>query len=416
MSRWVDIDTIKPHPKNPKDHDEKQITEIAESIKGNGWGKPIILSSDDYILAGHGSYYAARKLQYKKVKVDYLEPGRTHDEPEAISYLLADNKLAEKSKWSPVKLDPIFDELKLQGADLQLTGFSEKEIDKIQNRLDPTNAEDDNFDIETVKEFRVKPGEVWQLGDHRLMCGDSTDYAQVMKLMDGRLANMIFTDPPYNVDYDPEQRHSYFSPERTKNKLGTIENDKKSPQAFKEFLDKVYSNMGDAVEPGRGIYICHADTQGHHFRNAFMDQGWKLQSCLIWKKTVLVFGRVDYHWIHEPILYGWKEGAPHQYHGDRKQTTVMEFATDHYNKKECDTDGYVHPTQKPLRLIGQCIKNSSLKDELVLDLFGGSGSTLMACQQLQRQCNMMELEPKYCDIIIARWENYTGQKATKKSG
>lgn len=258
---------------------------------------------------------------------------------------------------------------------------------------------------------RTKLGEIWRLGAHRLIVGDATSATDIQRLMDGQRAVLCWTDPPYNVNYDPEQRHSHFSPERTSSPLGKIANDKMSDPEFREFLDKVYTNINEALEPGCPIYISHADTMGHHFRNAFVAQPWKMQSCLIWKKTVLVFGRADYHWMHEPILYGWKEGAPHRYYGDRKQTTILEFAAPHYDKGNCDTEGYVHPTQKPTTLIEACLRNSSRPGEIVLDLFGGSGSTLIACEKTGRAARLSEIDPKFATVILIRWENLTGQTA-----
>jgi DNA modification methylase len=262
------------------------------------------------------------------------------------------------------------------------------------------------------------PGDIWILGEHRLMCGDSTNIDAVERLMNGTKADMVFTDPPYNVGYDPESRKSSFSAERlSTGRLGEIKNDKQPAEEFRRFLDDVYTSIDMSLKPGRAIYICHADTEGHHFRNAFLAQPWKLQSCLIWKKSVLVFGRADYHWQHEPILYGWKEGAPHVWVGDRKQTTILEFATDHYTKNESDTGGkYVHPTQKPVPLIVQAFENSSSSGELVLDLFGGSGSTLIACEKKARKARLMELDPRYVDVIVKRWQQYTGKQARHEDG
>ena len=235
-------------------------------------------------------------------------------------------------------------------------------------------------------------------------------------LLDRGLADMVFTDPPYNVDYDPESRpNGPTSDERAAKPLGKIRNDKKSPQEFRSFLDAVYTAVDSAVHPGRAIYICHADTEGHHFRNAFIAQPWKLQSCLIWKKTSLVFGRADYHWMHEPVLYGWKEGEAHVWTGDRKQTTIIEVATEHLDRSG-DTNGkYVHPTQKPVKLILIALENSSSPGETVLDVFGGSGSTMIAAEKSGRRARLMELDPKFVDVIVKRWQMFTGRKATLES-
>jgi len=412
MTPWIDVELIKPHPQNPRNHTPEQIQKIANSIKELGWGRPIILSKDNFILAGHGAYIAATEKLHLK-RVPFRKMDHNHDSPEALSYMIADNKLTDESDWNYGKLEPLMDKIDLESFDLSLTGFEEKELKELPS-LNPENNVDvveDDFDPDEELEFIVQPGQIWQLGNHRLMCGDSTDPKDVEKLMNGNKADMVFTDPPYNVNYDPEQRHSSFSTKRTNNKLGTILNDNKSQEDFRAFLDATYSNIDRSIKVGRGIYIFHADTEGHNFRNAFLEQEWKLQSCLIWLKTALVMGRADYHWIHEPILYGWKEGEAHRWCGDRKQTTVIEMPTDHYNQKELDTEGYVHPTQKPIKLIAIFINNSSYPNEIVLDLFGGSGATLIACEQTNRKCNIMELDPHYCDVIIKRWEDFTGGNA-----
>jgi DNA modification methylase len=246
---------------------------------------------------------------------------------------------------------------------------------------------------------------------HRVMAGDSTVITDVEKLMGGNRMDLLLTDPPYGVAYDAESRVSYFSPKRLNNKLGSIKNDALSDEDSQAFLSTVFSNCDMHLKPGRAVYIFHADSKGHVFRQAFLQQKWELKSCLIWKKSVLVFGRSDYHWIHEPILYGWKAGESHRWFGDRTQTTVLEYSTDHYNKKEADTDGYVHPTQKPCALLENLIANSSQQEDIVVDPFGGSGSTLIACEKRQRRCFTMELAPAYNDVIVQRWQNYTGKEA-----
>ncbi|WP_353123168.1 DNA-methyltransferase, partial [Planktothrix agardhii] len=257
-------------------------------------------------------------------------------------------------------------------------------------------------------ESRVKLGDIWQLGRHRICAGDSTIEKNVRALLGDNRCQMCWTDPPYNVNYDPEARVSSFSQERLANPIGKIANDHMGDDEFFLFLLNAYSGINIALEEGCPIYISHADTMGHHFRNAFMSQPWKLQSCLIWKKTVLVFGRADYHWMHEPILYGWKEGAAHRWVGDRKQTSILEFATDHYDKENCDTDGYVHSCQKPTTLISYCIENSSNKGDRIYDPFLGSGSTLIASEKTGRETFGFELSEQYCEIILQRFSKLTG--------
>jgi DNA modification methylase len=344
------------------------------------------------------------------------------DDDRALRILLADNRSTRAGHDDQEALAALLKEILGESETLEGTGYSGEDLDALLQVLDqePTvqvlapveGLTDEDAVPEPQPDPFTLPGDIWLLGDHRLMCGDSTSVDAVERLMAGAKADMVFTDPPYNVNYDPESRHSHFSETRTANPLGKIQNDKKSPEQFRAFLDDVYSAADCVLIAGGAIYICHADTEGHHFRNAFIAQPWKLQSCLIWKKTVLVFGRADYHWMHEPILYGWKEGASHSWEGDRKQTTIIQVASEHYDKAESDTGGkYVHPTQKPVKLILIALQNSSRTGSAVLDLFGGSGSTLIACEKTRRKSRLMEIDPRYCDVIINRWQEFTGREA-----
>ena len=255
------------------------------------------------------------------------------------------------------------------------------------NLFDLYKEEDFNFAENTT----IKYGDLFKLGKHFLMCGDATNKNDVLKLMNEKKADMIFTDPPYNVDYEGA--------------AGKIQNDKMKDSAFYTFLFSAFTNMFENTKNGGAIYVCHADTEGLNFRNAYKNAGYKLAECLIWVKNALVFGRQDYHWRHEPILYGWKEGAAHYFVDDRTQNTVWE-----YNKPKRNEE---HPTMKPLKLVGKAITNSSRVGEVVLDLFGGSGSTLIACEQTNRICYMMELDPKYVQTIINRYEIFAKRKAIK---
>lgn len=293
----------------------------------------------------------------------------------------------------------------------QLTNLTEESE---ENQQLNTEGIDDVPDVNEV-ESRVKLGDIWQLGRHKIACGDSTVEKNVRALLGDEKCQMCWTDPPYNVDYDPEARVSSFSQERLANPIGKIANDHMSDDEFFKFLSSAYSGINIALEEGCPIYISHADAMGHHFRNAFIAQPWKLQSCLIWKKTVLVFGRADYHWMHEPILYGWKKGIAHRYFGDRKQTTILEFATNHRDKENADTDGYVHSCQKPTSLISYCIENSSEVNNKIYDPFLGSGSTLISAQKTNRIAYGFELSEHYCEVIIQRWEKLTGKVAQKIS-
>jgi DNA modification methylase len=296
------------------------------------------------------------------------------NEEQIKAFRLADNKTAELATWDLSKLE---DELANLDMDMLQFGFEEME------ELIPDNAADDDFDIDDeIPEVPFsQPGDIYELGPHRVLCGDSTDPEQVKTLLDGKVVDMIFTDPPYNVDYEGT--------------AGKIKNDKMEDDTFYLFLLAAFQNMFEHTKPGGAIYCCHADTEGLNFRNAFKSAGYKLAECLIWVKNALVLGRQDYHWRHEPILYGWKEGAAHYFVDDRSQDTIWE-----YNKPRKNEE---HPTMKPLELVGKAISNSSRRHETILDLFGGSGSTMIAADQLDRKAYLMELDEKFIDVIVKRY-------------
>ena len=257
---------------------------------------------------------------------------------------------------------------------------------------DPGEAQEDDYNGEVPEEPKSRLGDIYMLGNHRLMCGDSARITDVEKLMGGVQADMLLTDPPYNVDYEG----------KTKDKL-KIENDKMDNDNFRQFLVDAFSNADMAMKPGAVFYIWHADSEGYNFRGACFDTGWKVRQCLVWNKNVMVMGRQDYQWKHEPCLYGWKDGASHLWAADRKQTTVIDF------KRPTKND--LHPTMKPIGLFDYQIKNNTKGGDVVLDLFGGSGTTIMACEQNGRKAYTMEFDPRYVDVIIDRWEKFTGKKA-----
>jgi DNA modification methylase len=410
-----------PFQGNLKSLSEEDYLKLSQEIRDRGFSDPISIwqsDSKNFILNGHQRLRAVQRMEEEGWKVPPLPVSLifANSFKEAKMKLLGlasqYGKMEAKGLYEFI-MDTQIDSEELFACcrfpEINFESFKTEYFEEIYKL--PLGADDDEVPDAPV-EPKTKKGDIYLLGEHRVMCGDSTLVDDVEKLMNGSKAEFIFTDPPYNVNYDPEARHTGFSTVRLKNKLGKIQNDRKSPENFRTFLDDVFNNINLVLADGASIYVCHADTEGHHFRSAFVQQPWNLQSCLIWKKTVLVFGRADYHWIHEPILYGWKEGASHSWHGDRKQTSVVEFATDHMNKKECDTDGYVHPTQKPVSLISYCLENSSQKPQIILDPFLGSGSTMIACEKLGRRCYGMELDPKYVDVIVSRWEKFTGRAAT----
>lgn len=355
---------------NPR-HNEEAIEAVANSIREFGFKVPIVISSDNIIIAGHTRLKASVLLGLEEVPCIIADD--LNDE-QIKAFRLADNKTAELATWDLSKLE---EELSHIDMDMLQFGFEEME------ELLPDNASDDDFDItdEIPEEPFSQPGDIYELGPHRLMCGDSTDSKQVATLLDGHEVDMIFTDPPYNVDYEGT--------------AGKIKNDKMEDDSFYLFLYDAFQNMFEHTKPGGAIYVCHADTEGLNFRNAFKNAGYKLAECLIWVKNALVLGRQDYHWRHEPILYGWKEGAAHYFVDDRTQDTIWE-----YNKPKKNEE---HPTMKPLELVGKAISNSSRRNESILDLFGGSGSTMIAADQLDRQSFLMELDERFVDVIVKRY-------------
>jgi DNA modification methylase len=355
---------------NPR-HNEEAIEAVANSIKEFGFKVPIVISSDNVIIAGHTRLKASVLLGLEEVPCIIADD--LNDE-QIKAFRLADNKTAELATWDLSKLE---EELSHIDMDMLQFGFEEME------ELLPDNASDDDFDItdEIPEEPFSQPGDIYELGAHRLMCGDSTNSEQVATLLDGHEVDMIFTDPPYNVDYEGT--------------AGKIKNDKMEDDSFYLFLYDAFRNMFEHTKPGGAIYVCHADTEGLNFRNAFKNAGYKLAECLIWVKNALVLGRQDYHWRHEPILYGWKEGAAHYFVDDRTQDTIWE-----YNKPKKNEE---HPTMKPLELVGKAISNSSRRHESILDLFGGSGSTMIASDQLDRKSFLMELDERFVDVIVKRY-------------
>ena len=310
-------------------------------------------------------------------------------EEQIKAYRLADNKVAELAEWDfdllGAELDSI---IKIDMCDFGFDFNLEEEEKEVV---------EDEFEMELPVEPRAKLGDIYQLGNHRLMCGDSTSITDVEKLMGGDLADMLLTDPPYNVDYEG----------KTKDKL-KIENDKMDNDNFRQFLIDAFSNADMVMKAGAVFYIWHADSEGYNFRGACFDVGWKVRQCLIWNKNSMVMGRQDYHWKHEPCLYGWKDGAGHLWASDRKQTTVISF--------DRPTRNDLHPTMKPVPLFDYQIKNNTKGEDIVLDLFGGSGTTIMACEQNERRAYTMEFDPRYVDVIINRWEQFTGEKAVLLNG
>lgn len=381
--REIEISKIKPYAKNPRKNNQA-VEAVANSIKEFGFKVPLVIDSNYEIVAGHTRYKASKKLKLTTVPC-IIADDLTEEQIKA--FRLADNKVGEIAEWD----DDLLSE-ELLDLDFDMTAFG---FDEIKSKEPTEIIEDEVPEVDEDNEPITKLGDVWQLGEHRLMCGDSTSEDDVKKLMNGKLADMVFTDPPYNIAYEGGTK-----------KRQMILNDKVDD--FYNFLLKVYTNLYNHTDLGAPIYVTHADSERINFTKAFIDAGFKLSSVIIWAKNNATFGRQDYKWKHEPILYGWNPLGAHHYYGAMNEETVWEIKRPSRSEE--------HPTMKPLELIVRALNNSSKKNNLILDLFGGSGSTLIACEQLNRKCYMMELEPKYCDVIIKRWETLTGKKAELING
>jgi site-specific DNA-methyltransferase (adenine-specific) len=383
------VNALIPYARNSRTHSEAQVTKIAASIKEFGFLNPVIVDGENGIVAGHGRVMAAKKLGMDEVPV--VEASHL-TEAQRRAYVIADNRLALDAGWDDEMLRVEFAELEGLGFDLELTGFTLDEISALQ----PIQLEDGLTDEDAVPDVSENPvtvdGDIWVLGKHRLMCGDSTRIDALEKLCDGRQVDMWLTDPPYNVAYEG----------KTKDAL-KIKNDSMDDAGFRQFLRDSYVAADAVMKAGAVFYIWHADLEGYNFRGAANDAGWKVRQCLIWKKSTMVMGRQDYHWKHEPCLYGWKEGAGHLWATDRKQTTILEFDKPSRNGE--------HPTMKPVALFEYQMLNNTKGGDIVLDSFGGSGTTMLAAEKNGRIANLMELDPKYCDVIIKRWQDFTGKQA-----
>ena len=417
-----------PYARNARTHSDEQVAQIAASIAEFGFTNPILAGSDGVLVAGHGRLAAAQKLGLEVVPVvvlDHLTPTQRR------ALVLADNKLALNAGWNLDLLASELSDLREMGADLSVVGFSSVELEEIFRGKKGARDPDDAPPVadRSVSEL----GDIWVLGAHRLVCGSATTQEAYAALLGGESVDAIWTDPPYNVDYH--------------GRSGSILNDSMPDARFREFLLQAFSAMFAAARPGAAIYVAHADTEGLNFRSAFASAGFKLASCVIWRKDALVMGRSDYQWQHEPILYGWKPGAAHRWFGGRKQTTIVDLESSPFTLREDGrwqirvgdavlvVDGQakveelvptvihhakpkrsdLHPTMKPVALIERTLRHSAQPGDLVLDPFGGSGSTLIAAEQLGMRARLIELDPKYVDVIVRRWQDYDGAKAIRLS-
>ena len=379
----VPIDKLIPYANNARTHSPEQLNKLRSSLREFGFINPVIIDRDFNVIAGHGRILAAKAENISEVPcvfVDYLTPAQKK------AYIIADNRMALDAGWDEEMLKVEIEALQADDFDLGLTGFDEKELAAFFD--DDSDTKDDDFDVdaEMEKPCMTKPGDLWLLGNHRLVCGDSTKQETYELLMNGKLANLVVTDPPFNVNYEGS--------------AGKIKNDNLENEKFYQFLFDAFTCMEKAMANDASIYVFHADTEGLNFRKAFADAGFYLSGTCIWKKQSLVLGRSPYQWQHEPCLFGWKKNGKHQWYSDRKQTTIWEF-----DKPKKNGD---HPTMKPILLIAYPIKNSSMSNCIVLDPFGGSGSTLIACEQTNRICHTIELDEKFCDVIVKRYIEQVG--------
>lgn len=390
--RLIPTSDLIPYARNSRTHSDAQIAKIASSIREFGFINPVVTDGQNGIVAGHGRVMAAQKLGLKEVPC--VEASHL-TEAQKRAYVIADNRMALDAGWDAEMLKVELGELKGMDFDLSLTGFNLDELatflaDKTEGLTDPDEVPEAPANPVTVL------GDTWVLGKHRLMCGDSTSIDAMQQLVQGLLVDMWLTDPPYNVAYEG----------KTKDAL-KIKNDSMADEQFRQFLRDACVTADAVMKPGGVFYIWHADLEGYNFRGACKDAGWAVRQCLIWKKSTMVMGRQDYHSKHEPCLYGWKDGAGHLWATDRKQTTVLEFDKPSRNGE--------HPTMKPVGLFAYQMLNNTKGGDLVLDSFGGSGTTVIACEQHGRFARVMELDPVYCDVIVKRWQDFTGQKAVLES-
>ena len=426
----LSIDALTPDPQNAKEHPEWQVEQIKKSIENFGNLDPIgIWGDNNLIVEGHGRYMALKELGYTEaecIRLDWLS------EEERKAYALAHNKLTMNSEFDAAILADV---LKSIGEiDMSLFGFD------LTIPKGPEDILEDAIPDVDETETTCEEGQIWQLGDHRLLCGDCTNAANMARLMDGEEASLLITDPPYNVALGMDE--SLEEKKRRRRRLDNlvVQNDKMTEAQFIEFMKSFIQTSFSNMKPGASYYIWHADAVGRIMRDALHDCGVELRQVLIWNKNTFILGRQDYQWKHEPCLYGWKEGAAHYFIDDRKQANVIEDLKPNFGKMKKEemrelleqifsdkisttvleevkpARNPLHPTMKPVKLMARLICNSSKEDEIVLDPFGGSGSTLIACEQLKRKCYTSELDPHYCDVIIKRWEDFTGRKAVMING
>ena len=398
LDQHFPTDKLIPYARNSRTHNDEQVAQIIASIKEFGFTNPILIDKDNVIIAGHGRLMAAQRMGLTEVPVIKL-PHLTETQRRAL--VIADNKIAMNAGWDEEMLQLEMAELKEADFDLDLLGFNPDEINEIElfGKTNPEPSETDDEVPEPPAEPTSRKGDLWILGNHRLLCGDTTMIDDVKKLMQNDIADMIFTDPPYNVNYGATMKDAlryHSSPNHDRR----IMNDNLGDN-FGQFLTDSLTNM--LMYCCGAAYVCMSSSELHTLYNSFIEAGGKWSTFIIWAKNTFTLGRADYQRQYEPILYGWVKEKDHYWCGDRNQSDVWE-----YNKPVRND---LHPTMKPVELVMRAIQNSSKLGGIVLDGFGGSGSTLIACEKLGRSARLVELDPKYCDVIIKRWEEMTGKKA-----
>ena len=382
------VSQLKAHPKNPRKHPKELIERLKKSIQEYGFTNPVLVSKDNQILAGHARCKAAKELGINEVPTLKLD----FEGAKADAYVIIDNKLNEMSEWDIPILVDLIKEIEQSNFDVSLTGFDEDEISDLFSNADVKEGKDDNFDVNKALEEAtfVNQGDLWQIGKHRMLCGDATNSEDLTKLMGNEKANLVVTDPPYNCSYEGGTGMKIINDSWTDSKK------------FYDFLLSAFKNAYDNLADGSAFYCFHSDAEKVNFFNATINAGFHYSTTCIWVKNSLVIGRMDYQMRHEPVIYAFKNTAKHKFYGDRKQTTVWEFDRPIKSK--------LHPTTKPIPLVSYPIKMSSQENGIVLDLFAGSGSTLIACEQMNRICYCTELDPKYASVIIRRYVETYGYK------
>jgi DNA modification methylase len=389
IQMWL-IDKLIPWARNARTHSDAQIAQIAASIAEFGFNNPILVDTSAGIIAGHGRLLAARKLGLTEVPVivlDHLSEAQKH------AYVIADNKLAENAGWDDDMLRTEIEALQDESFDVSLLGFEDVELARLLAAQDAVEGLTDEDAVPELPETPTsKAGDLWVLGEHKLLVGDATNHGDVVRLMAGDVADLVFTDPPYNVDYE-----GY-----TEQKL-KIKGDRMSDAEFKQFLEGAFRGIRTAVKPGASLYICHSSSWQREFQNALEAAGFAVRCQIIWCKNTFAWGFGRYKFQHEPMFYAHVTGEKDSWYGDRSQSTVWEEKKPAANK--------LHPTMKPVELVERALLNSSKTGDIIADLFGGSGSTLIACERRGRRARLVEIDPKYADCIVRRFQDYSGKSA-----